>query len=75
MFCFRCEFSKAHCNDNTIDLKHYGACTSADGSTPAPVNVDGSDVVFDFLCTSLSHMDCPVEEDKVCADDGYTYKN
>ncbi|XP_060555156.1 ovomucoid-like [Ruditapes philippinarum] len=71
----KCEFSRAHCADKSIDLKHNGACTAADGTTPAPVNAAGSDVVFDFLCTSLSHMDCPADDDKVCADDGYTYRN
>ncbi|XP_060555164.1 follistatin-like [Ruditapes philippinarum] len=71
----RCTYSKAHCADPKISVKHYGDCTPADGTTPTPINVDGVDVVFDFFCTNLSHMNCPVGGEKVCADDGYTYAN
>ncbi|XP_052802796.1 agrin-like [Mya arenaria] len=70
----KCEFSKAHCLNKALDLKHPGACSTAPGGTT--VNpVAGGDVVFDFLCTSLSHKDCPTEVSKVCASDGRTYTN
>ena len=69
----RCEFSRAHCTDNTLDLLHSGACTDADKPTASPV--DGVDVVFDFMCTSLSHMACPADDSKVCATDGRTYSS
>merc|ERR1712179_437509 len=69
----KCEFSKAHCADKTIDLKHLNACTDADKPTVDPVA--GAEVVFDFLCSSLSHTTCPLEESKVCATDGRTYSN
>ncbi|KAL4239076.1 hypothetical protein ACF0H5_003779 [Mactra antiquata] len=72
----KCEFSRAHCNDDTLGLLHYGACNSLDGTTPSPGNaVNGSEIVFDFMCTSLSHMNCPVGGDKVCGSDGRPYAN
>ncbi|XP_045209830.2 agrin-like [Mercenaria mercenaria] len=71
----KCEFSRAHCKDSTLDLRHSGSCTAADGSTPAPVNAAGSEVVFDFMCTSLSHMDCQAGGEKTCASDGRAYDN
>ncbi|XP_060555166.1 agrin-like [Ruditapes philippinarum] len=71
----KCEFSKAHCRDSTIDIKHYGNCTSADGTTPAPINGAGSDHVLDFFCTHLSHTNCPVGGTKICASDGRIYDN
>ncbi|KAH3884792.1 follistatin-like isoform X2 [Dreissena polymorpha] len=70
----KCEFSKAHCRNPNINLKHYGACDASDGlTTPDPVK--GAELVLDFMCTSLSHMNCPVEEAKVCASNGRTYRN
>ena len=68
---YRCEFTKAHCADNNIDLLHVGDCTDVDIAIAKPVA--GSDVVMDFFCTSLSKIDCPVETTQVCGSDGYTY--
>lgn len=67
----RCEFSKAHCADTTIDLKHYGACNATDGST----STSGAEEVLDFFCTHLSHMDCATGGTKVCGSDGRMYDN
>ncbi|KAL4239100.1 negative regulation of serine-type peptidase [Mactra antiquata] len=69
----KCEFSKAHCADPTIDLLHEGDCTDADIATAMPSA--GNVVIVDFFCTSLSKEDCPTSVSKVCASDGRTYLN
>ncbi|XP_045209792.1 agrin-like [Mercenaria mercenaria] len=71
----KCEFSKAHCADNSINLKHYGPCNGADGTTSSPVDAAGAEVVFDFMCTSLSHISCTPGGSKVCASNGRIYEN
>ncbi len=73
--CSRCEFSRAHCADGTIDLKHNGACTDIDLGISTASPVDGAEAVFDFFCTALSKEDCPADVNKVCASDGNTYAN
>ncbi|KAH3805980.1 agrin-like [Dreissena polymorpha] len=70
----RCEFSKAHCQELSIQLLHIGDCSRlVDIATAAPVA--GKDVVFDFFCTSLSHMTCPPDPTKVCGSNNRTYLN
>lgn len=72
-YTFRCEFSKAHCADPSLDLLHPGDCTDLDVATATPVA--GNEVIVDFFCTSLSKIDCPTTIDKVCGSDGWTYDN
>ncbi|XP_045171155.1 serine protease inhibitor dipetalogastin-like isoform X2 [Mercenaria mercenaria] len=69
----RCEFTKAHCKDPSIDLLHVGDCSDLDIATATPV--PGNEVIVDFFCTSLSKTNCPTEIEKVCATDGRTYNN
>ncbi|XP_052798228.1 agrin-like [Mya arenaria] len=69
----KCEFSKAHCANQTIDLLHIGACTDADKNENT--GAEGGTVIFDFFCTSLSHMNCPTDVSKVCGSDNRTYIN
>lgn len=69
----KCEFSKAHCADPSIDLLHIGDCTDIDVATATPVA--GNEVIVDFFCKSLSKMDCPTDIENVCGTDGRTYNN
>ncbi|XP_060576095.1 follistatin-like [Ruditapes philippinarum] len=69
----KCEFSKAHCKDPSINVLHEGDCTNMDISTVAPVA--GNVVIIDFFCTTLSKQNCPTELNKVCGTDGRTYDN
>ncbi|KAH3886021.1 hypothetical protein DPMN_010022 [Dreissena polymorpha] len=64
----------AHSQEPSINILHVGDCTDVDMATTTPVR--GTDVVLcDFLCTSLRHMNCPDDQNKVCASNYWTSDN
>ncbi|KAL3856215.1 hypothetical protein ACJMK2_010992 [Sinanodonta woodiana] len=69
-----CEFGKVHCNNTSIHIVSSGHCHTSPSMTLTPL-LPGADAIQDFFCTQLSHINCPLTADQMCATDGKTYRN
>ncbi|XP_048755211.1 agrin-like [Ostrea edulis] len=82
----RCDFSKAHCEQNSVHIASHSACPATTvppgasstsnpvASTLAPI-LQGSEAVLDFFCLNIAFRPCDAVHTPVCGNDTTTYPN
>nr|ADQ43244.1 Kazal-type proteinase inhibitor protein [Haliotis discus discus] len=67
----RCLFSKAHCQDLTLQAVHNGTCTPSSGTTGTP----GTSAIYQFFCSQMATKHCGTDVEHLCGSDHVDYMN